>query len=169
MIPSVIALSAVILPHVMITVYYFNMLLLLFTSRIMNDDVMIMHGVRKRSCPKRPNAPYYVIPISVPRRQLPSFLARRNQHKTGRKKSKQGTRFTPVSYLYLHLSFFISIAKLHYTTPPTMANVLKRSALKLGMIPADGIGKEVLPVRSSSAPLVTIFSLPHPSCINDGS
>lgn len=33
-----------------------------------------------------------------------------------------------------------------------MANVLKRSALKLGMIPADGIGKEVLPVRSSSAP-----------------
>lgn len=50
-----------------------------------------------------------------------------------------------------------------------MANVLKRSALKLGMIPADGIGKEVLPVRSSSAPLITIFSLPHPSCINDGS
>lgn len=57
MLPSVIALSAVILPHVMITVYHFNMLLLLFTSRIMNDDVMIMHGVRKRSCPKRPNAP----------------------------------------------------------------------------------------------------------------
>lgn len=28
-----------------------------------------------------------------------------------------------------------------------MASVLKRSSLKLGMIPADGIGKEVLPVR----------------------
>jgi len=27
------------------------------------------------------------------------------------------------------------------------ANVLKRTSLKLGMIPADGIGKEVLPVR----------------------
>lgn len=48
MLPSVIALSAVILPHVMITVYYFNMLLLLFTSRIMNDDVMI-HAWRKKA------------------------------------------------------------------------------------------------------------------------
>lgn len=53
----------------------------------------------------------------------------------------------PSIFFYLHL-------QLHYTTPPTMANVLKRSALKLGMIPADGIGKEVLPVRSSSAPLI---------------
>lgn len=45
-----------------------------------------------------------------------------------------------------------------------MANVLKRSALKLGMIPADGIGKEVLPVRfHQSRPLITISPCLFPS------
>ncbi|KIR36138.1 homoisocitrate dehydrogenase [Cryptococcus deuterogattii MMRL2647] len=47
-----------------------------------------------------------------------------------------------------------------------MANVLKRSALKLGMIPADGIGKEVLPAAQrviealgSSIPKTTFVPL----------
>jgi hypothetical protein len=31
-----------------------------------------------------------------------------------------------------------------------MAAAIKRTTLKLGMIPADGIGKEVIPVRSGS-------------------
>jgi isocitrate/isopropylmalate dehydrogenase len=30
-----------------------------------------------------------------------------------------------------------------------MAAAIKRTTLKLGMIPADGIGKEVIPVRYS--------------------
>jgi hypothetical protein len=35
-----------------------------------------------------------------------------------------------------------------------MAAAIKRTTLKLGMIPADGIGKEVIPVRIVSRPQV---------------
>lgn len=86
-----------------------------------------------------------------------------NKKPAEKSQSKRLDLYPSPIFTSIHLFFYISIAKLHYATPPTMANVLKRSALKLGMIPADGIGKEVLPVRSSSAPLITIFSLPHPS------
>jgi hypothetical protein len=34
-----------------------------------------------------------------------------------------------------------------YFTVHKMAAAIKRTTLKLGMIPADGIGKEVIPVR----------------------
>jgi hypothetical protein len=35
-----------------------------------------------------------------------------------------------------------------------MAAAIKRTTLKLGMIPADGIGKEVIPVRIVSRPQI---------------
>lgn len=53
----------------------------------------------------------------------------------------------PLATILLQYSLVLPIL----TTPRNMASVLKRSSLKLGMIPADGIGKEVLPVRSSSS------------------